>query len=114
MHFPDRLRRPDDRCRSQGCHHRHSDTPDELLIERWIQTCRTELLDRTPVRNQSHLLHTLREYEAFYNEHRPHQARARLPPLTHERPKPMSAPTAHRLLPTRILGGVINEYRYAA
>ena len=38
------------------------------LMERWIQTCRTELLDRTLIWNQSHLLHTLREYEAFYNE----------------------------------------------
>ncbi|GAA1274427.1 hypothetical protein GCM10009579_36720 [Streptomyces javensis] len=27
------------------------------LMERWIQTCRTELLDRTLIWNQSHLLH---------------------------------------------------------
>ncbi|MFE2441944.1 integrase core domain-containing protein, partial [Streptomyces sp. NPDC059426] len=44
------------------------------LIERWIQTCRTELLDRTLIWNQSHLLHALREYESFYKEHRPHRA----------------------------------------
>ena len=28
------------------------------LMERWIQTCRTELLDRTLIWNQSHLPHT--------------------------------------------------------
>jgi hypothetical protein len=27
------------------------------LIERWIQTCRRELLNRTLIWNQSHLLH---------------------------------------------------------
>ncbi|MGO4759004.1 integrase, partial [Streptomyces sp. 2MCAF27] len=31
------------------------------LVERWIQTCRRELLDRTLIWNQSHLLHALRE-----------------------------------------------------
>jgi transposase InsO family protein len=40
------------------------------IIERWIRSCRTELLDRILVWNQAHLLHALREYEAFYNDHR--------------------------------------------
>ncbi|HEY2762734.1 MAG TPA: integrase core domain-containing protein [Pseudonocardiaceae bacterium] len=47
------------------------------LMERWIQTCRRELLDRTLIWNQAHLLHALRQYERHYNEHRPHRARAR-------------------------------------
>ena len=34
---------------------------------------RRELLDRTLIWNQHHLLHALREFEAFYNNHRPHQ-----------------------------------------
>jgi hypothetical protein len=42
-------------------------------MERWIQTCRRELLDRTLIWNQSPLLHALREFETFYNEHRPHR-----------------------------------------
>jgi putative transposase len=33
------------------------------IVERWIQTCRHELLDRTLIWNQRHLLHALREYE---------------------------------------------------
>ncbi|WP_316769295.1 integrase, partial [Streptomyces sasae] len=36
------------------------------IMERWIQTCRRELLDRTLIWNLSHLLHTLREFETFY------------------------------------------------
>jgi putative transposase len=40
---------------------------------RWMRTCRRELLDRTLICNQRHLLHALREYERFYNLHRPHQ-----------------------------------------
>lgn len=44
------------------------------VMERWVRTCRRELLDRTLIFNQRHLLYALREYEIFYNEHRPHQA----------------------------------------
>ncbi|WP_433461830.1 integrase core domain-containing protein [Spirillospora sp. CA-128828] len=43
------------------------------VMERWMQTCRRELLDRTLIWNQRHLLHALREFETFYNEHHPHQ-----------------------------------------
>ncbi|MFI6604723.1 integrase core domain-containing protein [Nonomuraea sp. NPDC050536] len=43
------------------------------IMERWIQTCRRELLDRTLIWNQRHLLYALREFETFYNEHRPHR-----------------------------------------
>jgi putative transposase len=42
------------------------------VMERWVQTCRRESLDRTLIWNQRHLLHALREFEAIYNEHRPH------------------------------------------
>jgi len=41
------------------------------IMERWVQTCRHELLDRTLIWNQRHLLHALREFEQFYNDHRP-------------------------------------------
>ncbi len=61
------------------------------ITERWAQTCRRELLDRTLIWNQQHLLHTLREFEQFYNGHRPHQGIANtrpLPPL----PPPIDDP----------------------
>ncbi len=44
------------------------------IMERWIQTCRHELLDRTLIWNQRHLLHALREYEQFYNSTGPTKA----------------------------------------
>ena len=51
------------------------------IIERWVRTCRRELLDRTLVWNQRNLLHVLRQLEIFYNEHRPHQGIANARPL---------------------------------
>ncbi|SNR56813.1 hypothetical protein SAMN06265355_104217 [Actinomadura mexicana] len=44
------------------------------LMERWVRTCRRELLDRMLIWNQWHLLHALRDFETFYNEHRPYRA----------------------------------------
>ena len=85
------------------------------IIERWIQTCRRELLDRTLIWNQRHLLHALREYEAFYNEHRPHRTgqAAPLRPL----PEPTTDPDQLTRLDIRRqdrLGGTLHEYRNAA
>ena len=48
--------------------------PMNSVMERWIGSCRRELLDRTLVWNQRHLMTVLRDYEDFYNTHRPHQA----------------------------------------
>ncbi|WP_344615425.1 hypothetical protein [Dactylosporangium salmoneum] len=50
-------------------------------MERWVQTCRRELPDRTLIWNQRHRLHALHEYERFSNEHRPHQGIANARPL---------------------------------
>jgi len=55
------------------------------VMERWVQTCRCELLDRTLIWNQAHLLHALREFEQLYNVHRPHQGIANARP-----PRPTS------------------------
>ncbi|WP_406163891.1 MULTISPECIES: integrase core domain-containing protein [Streptomyces] len=62
------------------------------IMERWVQTCRREPLDRTLIWNQRHLLHALREFEQFYNAHRPHQGIANTCPL-HPLPEPI---TDHR------------------
>jgi hypothetical protein len=37
------------------------------FMERWVRSCRHELLDRTLIWNQRHLLHALQQYEQFYN-----------------------------------------------
>jgi len=36
------------------------------VMERWIGSCRRELLDRTLIWNKRHLMIVLREYEDFY------------------------------------------------
>lgn len=43
------------------------------IMERWVQTCRHELLDRALIWNQAHVLHAMSESEQFYSCHRPHQ-----------------------------------------
>jgi len=63
------------------------------IMERWVRSCRAELLDRTLIVNQTHLLHALREYEIFYNEHRPHRTLKGAAPPT---PAP---PADHRTEP---------------
>jgi transposase InsO family protein len=86
------------------------------IMERWVQTCRRELLDRTLVWNQRHLLHTLREFESFYNEHRPHQGIANTRPLR-SLPAPImdSDEITHLHIHRRDrLGGVLHEYEHAA
>jgi putative transposase len=58
------------------------------IMERCVQTCRRELLDRTLIWNQRHLLHALREFEQFDNSHRPHQGIANARPLRAARTDP--------------------------
>jgi transposase InsO family protein len=86
------------------------------IMERWVRTCRRELLDRTLIFNQRHLLHALREYEVFYNGHRPHQGIANARPLA-PLPEPITDP--HRLTHLNIhrhdrLGGILHEHEHAA
>ncbi|KAK1177988.1 integrase core domain-containing protein [Streptomyces sp. NBS 14/10] len=86
------------------------------IMERWVQTCRHELLDRTLIWNQHHLLHALREFEQFYNTHRPHQGIANARPL-HPLPPPITDPDQIAGLDIRRhdrLGGILHEYRHAA
>jgi transposase InsO family protein len=86
------------------------------IMERWVQTCRRELLDRTLIWNQSHLLHALREFEQFYK---------RAPAASGHRQRPSAPATAVPLVsPGQIaslnirrrdrLGGVLHEYQHAA
>jgi putative transposase len=60
------------------------------IMERWIQSCRHELLDRTLIWNQAHLLHALRQYEWHYNTHRPHRG------IANARPAAPTPPADHR------------------
>jgi putative transposase len=86
------------------------------IMERWVLTCRRELLDRTLIWNQQHLLHALREFEHFYNAHLPHQGIANARPL-HALPPPIPELTPATRLDIRRrdrLGGILHEYQHAA
>ena len=83
------------------------------VMERWIGSCRRELLDRTLIWNQRHLVIVLREYEDFYNTHRPHRTLKQAAPL---RPLPVGVTDLGHLRVQRRdrAGGVIHEYRLVA
>jgi len=86
------------------------------VMERWVQTCRRELLDRTLIWNQRHLLHALHEYETHYNHYRAHQAMEQAAPLRAV-PEPITDPQHITDLDIRRhdrLGGIIHEYQHAA
>src|SRR6266540_3887206 len=86
------------------------------IMERWIQSCRHELLDRTLIGNQRHLLHALHEYERHHNVHRPHRGISNARPL-HPLPNPITDPDTITRLDIRRrdrLGGVLHEYERAA
>jgi putative transposase len=86
------------------------------VVERWVRTCRRELLDRTLIFNQRHLLHALREFEIFYNRHRPHQGIANARPLA-PLPEPITDPDriAHLNIHRRDrLGGILHMSEHAA
>jgi transposase InsO family protein len=86
------------------------------IMERWVRTCRHELLDRMLIWDQRHLLSALREFEVFYNGHRPHQGIANARPLA---PLPKPITDRDRLAQLNIhrrdrLGGILREYEHAA
>jgi hypothetical protein len=86
------------------------------IMERWVLTCRRELLDRTLIWNQRHLLHALHQYEAFYNQHRPHQGITNARPLR-PLPQPITDPDRLARLDIRRqdhLGGILHEYHHVA
>jgi hypothetical protein len=75
--------------------------------------CRRELLDRTLICNQRHLLRVLREYEIHHNEHRPHRS---LGPAASLKPLPGAAADldVFRARRRELIGGVIHECAQAA
>ncbi|MFI9781050.1 integrase core domain-containing protein [Streptomyces sp. NPDC051956] len=84
------------------------------IIERWVQTCRHELLDHTLIWNEHHLRHALRQFELHYNLHRPHPAMHQATPLPAV-PEPLTPAQISHLDVRRKdrLGGVLHEYQHA-
>src|SRR6266403_1805198 len=85
------------------------------IMERWVGPCSHELLDRTLIWHQRHLLHALHEFECFYNGHRPHQGLDNARSL-HPLPTPIADPDEIAQLRVRRrdrLGGILHEYEHA-
>jgi putative transposase len=82
------------------------------IMERWIGSCRREILDRTLVWNLPHLRRVLAEYEDHYNRHRPHRALHQASPLK-ELPEPADLDQLAVRRRDR-LGGILHEYAQVA
>jgi putative transposase len=76
------------------------------IMERWIGSCRRELLERTLVWNRRHLMTVLREYQDFCNTHPLHCALNQAAPLAR---CPMASPTQLWVQRRDRAGGVIHE-----
>jgi integrase-like protein len=79
--------------------------------ERWVRTARAECTDRLLIYGQRHLQAVLRTYAGHYNGHRPHQSRGQRPP---DRDEPAVVPLGAPVRRRKVLGGMINEYYWAA
>ncbi len=80
------------------------------IAERVVSTLRRECLDHVIVLNERHLRRLLREYVAFYNAARPHQALDQAPPAGDRG----SGGPGTRVVGEPILGGLHHVYRWAA
>jgi putative transposase len=87
--------------------------PMNAIMERWIGSCRREPLVRTLIWNQRHMMTVLREYEDFYNTHRPHRTLNQAAPLC-PLPDGVTDLDHFRVRRRDRAGGVIHEYRLVA
>jgi transposase InsO family protein len=74
------------------------------VAERWVGTCRRELLDHVIVLNEAHLLRLLREFLAYYNEFRTHLS------LNKDPPGFRAVHSAGRVISLPVLGGLHHVY----
>ena len=81
------------------------------FAERLVLTVRTEVTDRMLIFGVRHLQRVLAMYAAHYNTARPHRTLQLRPPRA---TSPVPEPVRGRIRRRPILGGLINEYEYAA
>ncbi|MFD7498175.1 hypothetical protein ACFV8T_38640 [Streptomyces sp. NPDC059832] len=80
-------------------------------------TARRGALDHVLILGESHARKVLTDYQDHYNGHRLHRSRQQLPLSATEQPAivyDLDDLDDRSMLRTRVLGGLINEYRYAA
>jgi putative transposase len=79
--------------------------------ERFVLTALTEVTDRMLVFGQRHLRTILAEYEGHYNGRHPHRSLQLQPPRPDH---PVADLSQERIKRRPVLGGLINEYEWAA
>lgn len=80
------------------------------VAERWIASCRRELLDHVVVFNARHLVQLVRRFISYYHEDRTHLGLAKDTPAT--RPvTPRPSPTAEVVALPRV-GGLHHRYEW--
>ena len=77
-------------------------------VERLIGSIRRECTDHIIPMGERHLLRVLREYQAYYNESRPHQSLDGAPPV------PRVVEAVGQIVAQPVLGGLHHRYSRAA
>lgn len=83
------------------------------FAERWVMTVRAECTDRMLIVDDRHLRLVLDRYTEHYNTGRSHQGHGLNLRAPFDDPNVLPFP-AQRIIRTKILGGLINEYDTAA
>ncbi len=82
------------------------------VAERWVGSCRRELLDHVIVLNEQHLRRLLNEYLMYYHDDRTHLSLGKDPPTTRAVSPPPSPGAVAASLPR--LGGPHHRYEWRA
>jgi len=82
------------------------------VAERWVGTCRRDLLDHVIILNEQHLKRLLSLYLAYYHEDRTHLGLAKDTPA--ERPTALRSGAGSKVQSLARLGGLHHRYAAAA
>jgi len=82
------------------------------VAERWVGSCRRDLLDHVIVLNERHLKRLMAEYLGYYHEDRTHLGLAKDTPA--QRPVAPASGVEKRIQSFRRLGGLHHRYAVAA
>ncbi len=80
------------------------------VVERWIGSCRRELLDHVTIFNDRHALRLLREYIAYYNDDRCHYWLCKDAPIS--RPVQQRPSKTARVVAIPRVGGLHHRYEW--
>jgi putative transposase len=78
--------------------------------ERWVGSCRREILDHVIALNEQHLRRLLRDYVTYYHDDRIHDSLAKDTP--HQRPVEQRPATNATVISMPRLGGLYHRYAW--